>query len=115
MKRPAACVGVALAVLLACRDAGGEPLRLRHDAVCQNNHGTLELAAGAVILSDPAEFDSLDARLRAAENAVTGLRAENASLRASASDGAPGWAAWVVVVTAVAGGIGVGWYARSAR
>lgn len=111
MRRVVVAVWTVVLVLVACRDARGEPLRLRHDAVCQNDHGTLELAAGAVILSDPAEFDSLDARLRAAENAVTGLRAENATLRASASDGGPWWGAAVIIATAVAGGIGVGWYA----
>lgn len=75
---------------------------------------TLTSAGGTVLtlppgyyLADPT-FDRLDAELRRAQDAETRLRAENESLRASATEGF-GWRGAALVATgALAAGIAIG-------
>lgn len=119
----AACLGVALIILLIAAPAGAdnvkfplvdapaEPLRLPNGGACRTAGGTdLTLDPGTVLVSGEV-WAREDARLKALDERVTRLAAENASLRASAADG-PGWAGVLVIAVAVAAGAGVGFWAR---
>lgn len=67
----------------------------------------IELQPGHFV--DAGSWTKLDAAIRTAQDRVTGLAAENASLRASAAGWQPGWKA---LASAVLTGVGLGWYLR---
>lgn len=112
MKR-AACAVVAVAVTLLAARAAAEPpppTRITVPAVCRDGADPpheLSVAPGSVLLTEEA-WDHLDIETKVLQDDRTRLKAENESLRKSASSG-PGWL-WVVsgIATAAAAGYAAG-------
>lgn len=122
--RRLACLAVALIILLIGAPASAENvkfplvaepeevLRLPNGGTCRTAGGTDLTLDPGVVLAPAAVWEREDARLRALGDEVTGLRAENADLRKSASGGGVGWKGVLVIAMAVAAGAGVGLWAR---
>jgi hypothetical protein len=105
MKRRAALVAVAV-VSLASRVAA-EPLHFKTpSSVVTDGGSSLRLPPG-YFLEEPA-WAELDVELKAQQERVTRLEAENASLRTTAAEWQPGWK---LLVTAFAMGAVASTYA----
>lgn len=91
----------------------GELLHLRSPALAETEGGSLIRLPPGYFLAEPT-WDVLDAEVRRLQDAETRLGAENASLRASASAGAPwGRGTLAAVLGALAAGAAGGyWLAR---
>lgn len=71
---------------------------------------TLALPPRVMIVTEDG-WQALDDEVRRLQEAEVRLQAENASLRASASPGGPGWGTLALVVSAFGAGIAVAHYA----
>lgn len=114
MRNRRLALALGLVVTLAARDAHGEPpddeaiVHLQSPSAVTTDGGTsLRLPPGYFL--DESTWHTRDAEMRRLQELETRLKAENASLRASANK--PSW--WIVAGVALGAAVGAGgyWYA----
>lgn len=104
--------GITIAIVLAGTKAVAQPVHIVTDElrlICKPPPSTQcrEVPPGHFV--DTGSWDKLDAELRRSQNAETGLRAENKSLRTAVSGWTPGWKTiTAALVVGLAGGIYLG-------
>lgn len=114
VKTAAVVVAVLLARSTAAADPAPGPQHIETDKprlMCippAPTSSCIELQPGHFV--DSNTWSKLDLALKAAQDKVTNLDAQNASLRASAASWQPGWK---TLGAAVLAGISLGWYAHS--
>lgn len=102
---------LAALILVATSRAAADPVHLHMrtpSTVTTDGGSTLQLPPGYFL--DEDSYSKLDNEVRRLQGQETRLVAENGSLRKTLSSWQPGW---VVVASAVAGGIALGFYVHS--